>query len=432
MPSEPQSSVDSQSWWTLYNDPDLERLQQLLLANSPDIASALARYQQAQAASDVLRAAQLPTVNATAGAQRNRQSERRPLRVLGPTSPDEYSSATLGLELSYELDLWGRVRQRVEAGVAEATAAQADLAAARLALQAQLADTLIALRGQDADAVLLRETVASYERAAQLIGHRQAGGVASGLDLSRAQAQLESTRSQLRQTLARRALLEHSIAALVGESASRFSIEPADIQNTLPSIPPGMPSTLLQRRADIAAAQQRVIAANANVGVARTAFFPLLTLSAQGGMQTSDLGRFVEAPNLFWVIGPALVSTVFDGGRRKADVARAQAQLDESGQRYRSVVLAAFQQVEDQLALLARFGEAAHDERSATQAAARAVELATNRFREGAASYLEVTSAQTVYLQARRSALDLDTRQRRATVQLVRALGGGWSAAEAT
>nr|WP_315426008.1 efflux transporter outer membrane subunit [uncultured Albidiferax sp.] len=419
------------SWWTLYDDPELNQLQQRLLDNSPDIASALARYQQARAASDVLRAAQMPTVNVSAGAQRNRQSERRPLRVLGPTSPDEYSSAALGLELSYELDLWGRVRQRVEAGAAEANAAKADLAAARLALQAQLADTLIALRGQDAEATLLRETEASYARAEQLIRHRQEGGIASGLDLARAQAQLDGTRSQLHQALARRAQLEHSIAALVGESASRFAVEPRAVPGALPAIPLGLPSTLLQRRADIAAAQQRVMAANATVGVARTAFFPSLSFSAQGGLQSSDLGRFIDAPNLFWVIGPALISTVFDGGRRKADVARAQASLEEAGQRYRAVVLSAFQQVEDQLALLAHYGEAAADERSAMDAARRALDLATNRYREGASSYLDVTTAQTVYLQARRSALDLDTRQRRATVQLVRALGGGWSANDA-
>lgn len=422
----PADALPRGSWWTLYRDPLLDALETRLDAASPDLAAALARYQQARAATDVLRAAQSPTLSTSLNAQRNRQSERRPLRVLGPTSPDLYNSATLGLDFEYELDLWGRVRQQVAAGVAQEQAAQADLAAARLALQAQLADTLIALRGVDQEAALLRDTEAAYARAADLIGRRHQAGTASGLDLARSQAQLETTRSQARQALAQRAVLEHAIAALVGEHPSRFSIEPQAVDAVLPVTPPGVPSALLQRRPDIAAAQRRVIAANATLGIARTAFFPSLQLSALGGLQSGDLSHFIEAPNLYWAIGPTLLFNVFDGGRRRADQARIEAALDEATQRYRGVVLAAFQQVEDQLALLAHYGEAAEADRAGVQAAQRAVDLATNRYNEGAASYLDVVTAQTANLQARRSALDLQTRQRRASVQLVRALGGGW------
>jgi NodT family efflux transporter outer membrane factor (OMF) lipoprotein len=421
-------------WWLAFGDAELDTLQQRLLQNSPDLAAALARHEQALAAADGLRAAQLPTVSGSIDAQRLRQSERRPLRVLGPNSPDNYNSATAGLAVSYEVDLWGRVRQRVASGTAEARAAAADLAHARLALQTQLADTWLALRGLDAEVDLLQDTETGYARAADLIGQRHEAGIASGLDRARAQNQLDSTRSQLRQAQARRALLEHAVAALVGDSASAFSVPTqgmALLSRAVPAVPIGLPSDLLLRRPDIAAARERIAAAAASVGVARSAFFPSLTLSAQGGWQSSDVGNFIAAPNLFWAVGGSLAGALFDGGRREADVARAEGLLAEAGARYRATVLAAFQQVEDQLALLARYGEAAADERSAVAAAARTLELATHRYRDGAASYLDVVAAQAATLQARRNELDLLTRQRRASVQLVRALGGGWLEASA-
>ncbi|WP_431260588.1 efflux transporter outer membrane subunit [Roseateles chitinivorans] len=414
-------------WWRGYGDPELDALQQRLVENSPDLASALARYQQAKAATDSLRSAQSPTLNSTLNGQRDRQSERRPLRVLGPTSPDWYNSATLGLDLSYEVDLWGRISQQVRAGLASERAAAADLAAARLALQAQLADSLLQLRGLDRDNALLADAEEAYTRAFDLISRRHQAGIASGLDQARAEGQLESARSQRRQSQAQRAVLEHAIAALVGANASSFRIEPAaSLDLAMPVVPPGLPSTLLERRPDIAAAQQRVVAATATLGVAKTAFFPSVVLSAQGGFQSSDFGRFLEAPNLFWAIGPTLAYNLFDGGRRKAEEARASAALDESAQRYRGTVLAAFQQVEDQLVLLDRYGEALESENKSVDAAERSLALATNRYRAGAAAYLEVVTSQTAGLQARRSAVDLATRQRRATVALVRALGGGW------
>lgn len=419
-------------WWQAYGDVELDALQRQLVANSPDLASALARYEQARAATDTLRAAQSPTLNTSLNGQRIRQSERRPLRVLGPTSPDWYNSATLGLDLGYEVDLWGRVSRQVAAGVASERAAAADLAAARLALQAQLADSMLQLRGLDRDQALLADAEEAYARAFDLISRRHEAGIASGLDQARAQGQLESARSQRRQSQAQRAVLEHAIAALVGANASSFRIEPASSSSSpslaMPVVPPGLPSTLLERRPDIAAARQRVVAATATLGVAQTAFFPSVVLSAQGGFQSSDFGRFLEAPNLFWAIGPTLALNLLDGGRRKAEEARATAALDESAQRYRGTVLAAFQQVEDQLVLLDRYGEALESETKSVDAAERSLALATNRYRAGAAAYLEVVTSQTAGLQARRSAVDLATRQRRATVALVRALGGGWQA----
>lgn len=419
------STLQYDRWWTLYADPELDRLQQQLLENSPDLASALARYQQVRTVTDSLRAARLPTVGVGLDGARTRQSERRPLR--GATSPDYYNSATLGLSFDYELNLWGRVSQQVAAGVAEEQAAQADLAGARLALQTELADTLLNLRGADREISLLAELEAGFIRAHGMVDERHRAGLASGFDVAQAETQLESIRSQRHQVQAQRDVLEHAIAVLVGAHASTFSMAPAATSPVLPTIPPGLPSELLQRRPDIAAAQRRVAAANASVGVARTAFYPSLRLSATGGYQSSDLSNFISAPNLFWAIGTSVLTNVFDGGRRRAELARTEAVLDEAGHHYRSTVLGAFREVEDQLALLQRNGQAAEAEQRTVAASQRALDMATTRYREGAASYLEVVSAQTTNLHAQRNALNLTTRQRRASVQLVKALGGGWS-----
>ena len=414
----------------LYGDAELNALQTQLVKNSPDLAAALARYQQATAVSDQARAGLLPTLAGAANAQRNRQSELRPLRVLGPNSPDEYGSYTLGLQADYEFDLWGRIRNLVAVGAAAERAAQADLESARLSLQAQLADSYIALRGLDREAALLNQTVAAYEKALEVTTTRHDGGIASGLDVARAQTQLDATRSQVKQSLAQRAMIEHAIAALIGESASSFTIAPRLAEIALPQVPAGLPSTLLQRRPDIAAAQRRIASANAGIGVARAAFFPAVTLSALAGYQSSDSGNFIRAPNTYWAIGPSLFLTLFDGGRRQAEIARSQAVLEEAGAKYRSVVLSAFQQVEDNLALLNHYRAAADAERSALAAAQRSLDFSTARYREGAVNYLEVVASQTATLQTQRNALDLDTRQRRASVQLIRALGGGWTASE--
>ena len=413
-------------WWAMYADPQLDQLERQLIANSADLASALARYRQAQAATGVLRAAQSPTLGASLNGQRLRQSDLKPLR--GATSPSEYDSGTLEFDLGYEVDLWGRIGKQVSAGVAQERAAAADLAAARLSLQAQLADTLLALRGADADLKLLRETEVAYQRQAELVTRRHDGGSASGLDLARARTQLESARSLLRQRQAQRNVQEHAIAALVGANAADFTVAPVGDGFATPALPLGLPSQLLQRRPDIAAAASRVAAASDQVGVARAALFPSLTLNAAGGLQSGDFGRFAQASNLFWAVGPTLAVSLLDGGKRKAQIANAEAVLDEAGQRYRSVVLTAFQQVEDQLSLLTNYDAAAKSDRLAAAAAKQALELAKKRYDQGAASYLEVVTAQTAYLQAARSALELTTRYRQAGVQLAKAIGGGWSA----
>ncbi|HJT99308.1 MAG TPA: efflux transporter outer membrane subunit [Rhodanobacteraceae bacterium] len=425
--AEPADRLPRDAWWSLYGDADLAALEKKLIANSPDLAAALARYQEAQAVSDQLRSGLFPTLFGTANAQRDRQSEKKPLRVLGPTSPNEYGSYTVGAELDYEVDLWGRVRNEVASGNASAQAAEADLESARLSLEAELADTYIVLRGLDREVQLLKDTVTAYEKALDLTKARRSGGIASGLDVARAQTQLDSARSQVEQTLAQRALSEHAIAALIGESASSFAIEPRLADIALVQVPPGVPSTLLQRRPDIAAAERRVEAANAQIGVARAAFFPAITLDAQAGFQSSEAGNWIKAPNTYWSIGPSLLLTLFDAGKRKAEVAQAQAALDAAGAKYRSVAVQAFREVEDNLALLNHYRSAAESDKSAVEAAQRTLDFSLTRYREGAVSYLDVVTAQTTMLDIQREALDLDTRQLRASVQLIRAIGGGWS-----
>ncbi|MET0937519.1 MAG: efflux transporter outer membrane subunit [Luteibacter sp.] len=421
----PADHLDRDAWWKLYGDPRLDDLQGKLLSNNATLAAALAHYRQSEAFTKQVRAGLFPTIGLNGNAQRDRESDTRPLR--GATSPALYNSYTLGAQLDYEIDLWGRVADTVAAGTAEQAAASADLASARLSLQAQLADSYLQLNGLDRQVKVLSESIDAFARALELTKSRHEGGISSGLDVARAQTQLSNARSQLTQAQAQRAVVQHAIAVLVGDSASSFTLATNDVQVAVPTIPLDVPSVILQRRPDIAAAERRTAAANARVGVARSAYFPQLTLDAQGGWQSSQWGSIATAPNRFWSIGPTLLLNVFDGGRRKAGVEAARAATDEAGARYRDVVLNAFAQVEDNLTLLRDLGTALTDQRAAADAAQRSVDLSMNRYRNGAVGYLDVVQAQTAALDARRSVIDLETRQLRASVQLIRALGGGWS-----
>jgi NodT family efflux transporter outer membrane factor (OMF) lipoprotein len=425
--AQPADRLSRDGWWKIYGDAQLDDLQTRLLANNTDLEAALAHYREAQAFVDQVSAGLFPKVSASAVPQRDRQSATRPLRSGGP---NDYNSVTLGGEIDYDLDLWGRVRDSVVAGKDEAQATKADLASVQLSLQIQLADNYVRLRGLDQQTKLLRETVVAFARALQLTQTLHGGGVVSGLDVSRAQTQLSSAKSQLSQNLAQRSLVEHAIAVLVGASASEFSLAETTTPITLPVIPTGVPSMLLQRRPDIAAAERRVAEANAKIGVARAAYFPSITLSAQGGLQSSAYAGLLSAPNFFWAIGPQLAQYVFDGGLRRAQLDSAKAATDEAGARYRGVVLSAFQQIEDNLSLLADLGTALQEQRDAADAAQHSVDLALNRYRQGAVGYLDVVQAQTAALDAQRGVLDVQTRQLSANVQLIHALGGGWSEEE--
>jgi len=422
--AQPADRLPRDSWWALYGNAELNDLEKRLIAGNPTLAAALANYAQARALADQARAGLFPTLGLNASSQRSRESVNTPLRR--PTAPTYYNSDTLGGSVSYELDLWGQIRNEVAAGEANAAASAADLENARLSLIAQLVQDYIQLRSLDRDNAIFDETGKAYTRALALTEQRHDAGIAAGLDVAQAQTQLNAALSQAAQTLAQRALMEHAIAALLGVSASTFSIRPEIVAIELPQIPSGVPSTLLERRPDIAGAQRRMIAANANIGVARAAYYPTLTLGAQGGFQSTAVSNWLSAPSSFWAIGPNALLSVFDGGLRRAQVAQARAQFDVSAANYRGTVVGAFQQVEDSLASLNHFHDASVDEKAAVAAAQRTLDLSLALYKQGATDYLTVVTSQTALLQTQLESLNLDTLQLTASVNLILALGGGW------
>ena len=422
--AQPADRLPRDSWWMLYETPEIDDLQKRLIAGNPTLAAALADYAQARALSDQARAGLFPTLNLNAGATRNRESVHAPL--IGPTTARYYDDNVLGGSVSYELDLWGQIRNQVLAGAANAQASADDLENARLSLLAQLVQDYVQLRSLDRENAILDDTVKNYDHALTLTVQRHGAGIAPGLDVAQAQTQLDTARSQAAQILAQRALMEHAIAALLGVSASTFSIAPALVDIKLPQIPAGVPTTLLERRPDIAGAQRRMIAANANIGVARAAYYPSLTLGAQGGFQSTGFSNWLSAPSSFWAVGPNALMYLFDGGLRRAQVAQARAEFDASAANYRGVVVTAFRQVEDSLANLNHYYDAAKEEKAAVDAAQRTLDLSMALYKQGAADYLTVVTSQTALLQAQLQALNLDTLQLSASVDLIRALGGGW------
>ncbi|SFR82262.1 efflux transporter outer membrane subunit [Sphingomonas jatrophae] len=422
-PARPQAAGGG-AWWRLFDDPVLDALEARVERASPTLAAALARYEQARAQVGVEAADLAPQVSAAASAERDRLSARRPLAGSSAT----FNEFTVGAQLAYEVDLWGRIRNSVRAARADAQASAADLADVRLSLQAQLADAYVRLRGLDAERALLDRTVSAFARAHQLTVTRHDGGIASGLDVSRAQTLLSDARARIAEVVNRRAALEHQIAALVGEVPSSFSLAARDGLAPPPLVPPGLPSELLQRRPDVAQAERRIFAANARIGVARAAFFPTLTLGGAAGFDATS-GALLSNPATFWALGPAqAVLALFDGGRRRAQVRISRAQFDEAAAEYRGTVLTAFREVEDAIAAARLLAQASVDQRAAASAAARTEALALVRYRDGASDYLEVVTAQTAALDAERSAILLQTSRLQAAVALVRALGGGFGA----
>lgn len=425
VPADPAQSLTGQDWWTAYGDPVLNGLEQQLGAGSPSLAAAIARHDRATALLRQARADLFPTVGASANLTQNRQSDDRPLR--GSTQPDYYGSQTVGLGASYEADIWGRVRANVAAGRADAQAAADDLADTRLQLQAELAEGFVVLRGQDREIELLTSTVEAYAKADGMTRRRFSGGIANAMETGQSATQLAEAQAALADARNARALAEHAIATLIGVPATGFSVAPSAQPLPMPEVPVGVPSTLLQRRPDVAAAERRMAAANQRIGVAKAAFFPSLFLGGQVGLQDTALGDLVAAPNTFWSIGPSAILTLFDGGRRKAKVRQARADWDMATADYRGKVLSAVQDVEDGLSRLHHLGDEATAETQAAQQAGNVEALATRRYERGAVSYLDVVNAQTTALRTRQAAIRVDTRRLQASVRLFRAVGGGWT-----
>ncbi|PYE12876.1 efflux transporter outer membrane subunit [Paraburkholderia silvatlantica] len=423
----PADQLPRDGWWRAFDDPVLNQLEPQVAKANPNVAAALARHDEADALVAQARSALLPSVGAEANVSRERQSALRPLR--GSDQPNVYNSNTLDVGIGYDIDLWGKVRNEVKADEASSVASEADIASLQLSLQARLATTWFDLLGLDQQSKLLDETIAAYRHALDLTESRHRGGIASSLDVSRAKTQLASAQAAADDVSARRALYEHAIATLIGVPASQFNVAPDTIRPHLPNLPAGLPSALLQRRPDIAAAERRVAAANAQIGVAKAAFFPDLSLGLDGGFQSDTFSPWIVAPNEMWSIGPTLMMTIFDGGRRAAVVRGARALLAENGAQYKATVLGAFQQVEDNLALLHHLGDEAQREDEALTAAQRTLTLSMSRYRDGVVSYLDVVTAQTTELSTQIASLELDTRRLDATVGLIQAIGGGWSLA---
>jgi NodT family efflux transporter outer membrane factor (OMF) lipoprotein len=423
-PAQPMLVDISQPWWTRYGDAELDALVAQANTASQDILVAEANYRQAQAAAQLARSAYAPTVTAALATGR--------ARTQTPQNPGPSGSGALNLSASWEPDIWGRVQRSVEAGEAGAEASAADLAAARLSIQAALVQDYLQLRVTDAQKELFRNTVQQYQRALAVARSQYKAGIVTRSDVALAESQLQSANAQLIDLDVQRSQFEHAIAFLAGKAPAELTIAPRPegaLGATLPAVPAALPSQLLERRPDIAAAERRAAAANANIGVAQAAYFPDLVLSAGGGLVGAGLPEVVNAPGRVWSLGATLAGLIFDGGARKARSEAALAAYDAAVAAYKRTVLAGLQEVEDNLATL----RVLESEREVQQAAVAAAEVAARaslaQYRAGTANYLAVVTSQTLLLSNQRTAVQLQGRQFVASAALVKAVGGGWHGA---
>jgi NodT family efflux transporter outer membrane factor (OMF) lipoprotein len=424
--AQPSDQIAKGQWWEIYDDSQLNSLEEQINVSNQTLKAQQAQFEEARAAIRIARSQFFPTATANASATHYSQSSNRPL--FSPNS--NYQDYLLPVDVAYEPDLWGRVRRTVEASRSEAQASAGDLANVDLSLHAELAMDYFQLRGLDAEKELLNSTVVSYQRALDLTQSRYQGGVASAVDVAQAQTQLETTRAQSEDVEVNRAAFEHAIAVLIGKPASEFRLAAISLKTPPPPVPPGVPSELLERRPDIAAAERLVQAANAQIGVARAAYFPNVTLSGGGGFESGAIGTLIQGPSGFWSLAGSAAELIFDGGQRRGVSEQAKAGFDMSVANYRQTVLTAFQEVEDNLSALRILQDEAKTEDAAVAAAEHSLDLSNNRYKGGVANYLEVTTAQSAALSDEVTALNILIRRMSASVLLVKAIGGGWNVSQ--
>ena len=418
VPAAPADALDRGPWWELFGDAELNRLAEQVQLSNQNIAAAVAAYAQAQAVVRQQRAGLLPSVSLSGGATRSGGE--------GASRSGTSTQASLGVD--WAPDLWGRLESSVNSAQASAQASEADLASARLSAVGSLASAYFQLREADAEIGLLQATVEGYERSLQIARNRYAAGVVAQTDVLQAQTQLANARAELATVRQNRARFEHALAVLTGRAPADFALPRAPWVAEVPAVPPAVPSTLLQRRPDIAAAERAVAAANAQIGIQRAAYFPSLSLGATLGSGGSSVADLFRASGTVWSLGLSIAQTLFDAGATAARVDAAQAARDARVAAYRQTVLTAFQSVEDQLTVLRTLQEQEPLRREAVSAAERTAQQLLNRYREGQVGYTEVVAAQVSALSAQRALLQLQVNRQLAVVALVQALGGGWQA----
>ena len=421
-PAEPGQPLPAK-WWEAFGDPQLNALEEQVAAGNQDLKVAEAHFREARAMIRFNRAAQFPAISVGAAASSIRDSDHQPYL---PTNLTSTGNFTLPFDLSYEIDLWGRIRRTVRAAREETQASAADLATATLSVQAELAFDYFELRSADSQEQLLNDTVAAYANALQLTENRFEGGASPKSDVAQAETQLETTRAQDTDIGVQRAQFEHAIAILLGKPPAEFNLPPLPLNLEPPVIPVGVPSQLLERRPDIAAAERRAEEANEQIGIARAAYFPTVSLGATAGFQGTSLLNWFTWPSRLWAVGPSVSQTLFDGGRRRATSDIALANYDAVVATYRETTLTAFQQVEDNLAALRVLEREGRQQSDAVAAAEESLQLFTNRYQGGVDNYLQVITAQTTTLSNQRTAIDILRRRMEASVLLIKALGGGW------
>ncbi len=423
-PAQPSEGAPRGKWWEIFNDPQLTALEEQVDINNQNIKVVEAQYRQAKALVRQARANLFPTVGGTASVVNIHQPKLF-------SNSNGFNEFTLQpAQASWDTDVFGRLRKTVDADIANAQVTAADLANARLAAQGQLALAYFQLRGNDAERQLLESTTVAYQRNLDLTRNRFNGGVASAEDVAQAETQLQTTTAQAIDLGVLRAQYEHAIALLTGKAASEFSIPISPLTAVPPPIPVGLPSELLERRPDIAANERAVAAANAQIGIAQAAYFPDITLSAAAGLESTKFVDWFTWPSRLWSLGPSITETFLDFGRRKAVTQQAQAAYEAAVATYRENVLAAFQQVEDNLAALGVLARELDVEHAAVTAAQRALSLSTDRYKGGVISYLDVVTQQTALLSNQVAEVGIVTRRMTSAVSLIQALGGGWTAAE--